>query len=206
MWDTLFITAFILGVLLCAPPGACNIEAFRRGVKGGFRRAWHIELGACAGDLVWAALALIGLAFLVTNDTVRIVLGIGGAGLLFYLAYQALRSARKFEHLEGEQSDGGNDLMTGALISLGNPFQIAFWLGIGGSAIAVVAPNPTAWDFAVFMVGYVCGLVAWSFSYSVLIGKGRKYVTPKLFQWINVICAVVMSYFAISLLWSTLMA
>jgi len=58
----------------------------------------------------------------------------------------------------------------------------------------------------VFMVGYVCGLVAWSFSYSVLIGKGRRYVTPRLFQGINVVCAVVMGYFALSLLWSTLMA
>jgi chemosensory pili system protein ChpE len=205
MWY-LFVSAIVLGLILCAPPGAVNTEAFRRGVSGGFKRAWNIELGSCVGDLTWACLALIGLAFLVTNDIARIILGIAGACLLIYLAYQAIRDSKKETVLEGEIKEGRSDLVTGALISLGNPFQIAFWLGIGGSAIATVVPNPTAVDFAVFIGGYVVGLMIWSFSYSVLIGRGRKYVTPRLFQVINIICACVMLYFAASLLWSTFAA
>ena len=205
MWY-LFVSAIMLGLILCAPPGAVNTEAFRRGVSGGFKRAWNIELGSCVGDLTWACLALIGLAFLVTNDVARIALGLLGACLLIYLAYQAIRDSMKETVLEGEIKEGRSDLVTGALISLGNPFQIAFWLGIGGSAIATIVPNPMAVDFAVFIGGYVVGLMVWSFSYSVLIGRGRKYVTPRLFQVINVICACVMLYFAASLLWSTFAA
>jgi chemosensory pili system protein ChpE len=203
MWYYLFLSAIILALLLCAPPGAVNTEAFRRGVSGGFKRAWAIELGSCVGDLFWAALALVGLAFLVTNDTARIVLGAGGACLLFYLAFQAIRAARKKDFLHEEIKEGHSDLVTGALISLGNPFQVAFWLGIGGTTIAVIVPNPTSWDYAIFLGGYVIGLLLWSFPFSLLIGYGRKYITAKLFQGINIICALCMIYFALSLLWST---
>ncbi|OPY34631.1 MAG: leucine export protein LeuE [Methanomassiliicoccales archaeon PtaU1.Bin124] len=206
MWDYLFLSAIMLGLLLCAPPGAVNTEAFRRGVSGGFKRAWGIELGSCVGDLTWACLALIGLAFIVTNDVARILLGVGGAALLIYLAFQAVRDSRNKAALEGEIKEGRSDLVTGALISLGNPFQVAFWLGFGGSAIAVIVPDPTAVDYGIFIGGYVIGLMIWSFSYSVLIGYGRKYVTPKLFQAINIVCAAVMIYFAASLLWSTFTA
>ena len=92
------------------------------------------------------------------------------------------------------------------LISLGSPFQIAFWLGIGGSAIAVLVPNPGPIDFLVFFVGYVVGGIVWSFAYSGLVAYGRRFITPRLYSGINMACGIMMVYFAIVLLWSTFSA
>lgn len=204
MHAALFLSALALAILLCAPPGALNTEALRRGLAGGFRRAWRVELGSCVGDLFWAAVAMVGLAFLVTNDLARSALGVGGALLLVYLAYRAIGDARAGDPFRRVASVGGGDLLTGAMISLGNPFQVAFWLGIGGSAMAAIVAEPSAYDFAVFFAGYITGLVAWSLGYSALIGYGRRYVTPRLFRAISAGCAAVMLYFAASLLWTTL--
>ncbi|MFA5313229.1 MAG: LysE family transporter [Methanomassiliicoccales archaeon] len=206
MLGVLFLSALALSILMCATPGALNTEALRRGVEGGFKRAIRIELGSCIGDLTWAALALIGLAFLVENDTMRIALGIGGAVLLLYLAFDSFRSAKRNEMPKGAENGRKGDFVTGALISLGNPFQLAFWVGIGGSTIATVAPNPEGIHFLVFFLGYTTGLVVFSFVYSALIAYGRKYITPSLFQAINVICGAVLIYFALNLLWSTFFA
>ncbi|HSV42837.1 MAG TPA: LysE family transporter [Methanomassiliicoccales archaeon] len=203
MWEVLLGSAFVLAILMCAPPGAVNTQAFRKGITGGFPRALWTELGSCIGDLTWAALALIGLALLMTDRTAQLVLGICGAALLIYLAYQALKDSRKDLEIEGEVKGNGNDFVTGALISLGNPFQVAFWLGIGGSAIAVIVPDPEMIDYVIFFIGYALGCVIWSIGYSALVGYGRRYVTPRLFQVINVVCALVMLYFAASLLWAT---
>jgi len=204
MEAALFLSALVLALLLCSPPGAVNTEALRRGLSGGFGRAWRVELGSCVGDLAWAALALVGLAFLVTNDAARLALGFGGAALLVYLAYQAAKDARNGHLPEASAAGGGSDLATGAMISLGNPFQVAFWLGIGGSVLGTVSPSPSPYDFMMFFAGYITGLIVWSLSYSALIGYGRRYVTPTLFRVISAVCAAVMLFFAASLLWSTL--
>lgn len=206
MWEYLFVSAILLSLLMCAYPGAVNTEAFRRGVSGGFGRALWTELGSSIGDMVWAALAIIGLALLMANDAARLLLGVGGCALLLFLAYQAIKDARKGVVIEGEVKGNRNDFITGALISLGNPFQIAFWVGIGGSAIATIVSNPTGMDYTIFFLGYFVGSIGWAFGYSGLIGHGRKYITPRLFKAINVICAVVMVYFALSMLLSTFAA
>lgn len=203
MYAVLFTSALVLSLIFCATPGALNTEALRRGVAGGFHRALMVELGSCIGDMTWAIIALVGLAFIVDNDIARIALGIFGGILLLYLAYKGFMEARKGTIQEGEARSGHSDFVTGALISLGNPFQIAFWIGIGGSAIAVIVPDPQLIDFAVFFVGWLVGGIVWCFAYSGLIAYGRKYVTPRLFQAINVICAVVLVYFALALLWAT---
>jgi chemosensory pili system protein ChpE len=185
-------------------PGAVNAEALRHGLRGGFRPALMVELGSVIGDLVWAFLALVGLAFLVTNDVARIVLGVGGCALLFYLAYKAFLDARKGSMGDDKEMKAGKPFLTGALISLGSPLQIVFWLGIGGSAIAVLVPNPGPIDFLVFFLGYVAGGLLWCFSYSALVAFGKRFITPRLFAGINATCGVVMVYFALTLLWGIL--
>ena len=205
MWEILFVSSILLSLLMCAYPGAVNTEAFRRGVHGGYRRALWTELGSSVGDMAWAALAIVGLAILMSDNTTKLILGICGAAILLYLAIQAIRDSRKGVAIEGEEKGNGRDFMTGALISLGNPFQIAFWIGIGGSAIATIVPNPTSIDYAIFFIGYFVGSIGWAFGYSALIGYGRRFITPRLFHAINILCALVMVYFAASMLWLTIM-
>ncbi|QLH75536.1 MAG: LysE family transporter [Methanomassiliicoccales archaeon] len=203
MFEILFISALGLSLLMCATPGAVNTEALRRGVAGGFRRAFMLEIGSCIGDLFWASLALVGLAFLTENSTLRIALGIGGSALLLYLAYKGIMDARRCEMPEVPENLGKDDLTTGALISLGNPFQLAFWVGIGGTAIAVIVPDPETIHYMVFFLGYTSGLLVFSILYSSLVAYGRRYITPKLFQIINILCALVLVYFALSLIYAT---
>ncbi|MEI6796692.1 MAG: LysE family transporter [Methanomassiliicoccales archaeon] len=142
MLELLFFSAVALSIIFCIMPGAVNAEALRHGLRGGFRPALMVELGSVIGDRAWAFLALVGLAFLVTNNVARIALGISGCALLFYLAYKAFLDARKGSMGDGGEVKTGKHFLTGALISLGSPLQIVFWLGIGGSAITVLVPNP----------------------------------------------------------------
>jgi chemosensory pili system protein ChpE len=199
----LFASAFVVGLIYCGLPGAINTEALRRGVKGGFRPAAMLEIGSCVGDFTWAAIALVGLSFLVQDRNVRIALGLFGGTLLLYLAYKAFKDARTVGIPESNPKVEGDGLLAGALISLGNPSQIAFWLGIGGSAIAAIVPNPDATALVVFMAGYMTGSVSWSLGYSGLLAYGRRFLTQRLFQAIYVICGLVLVLFAVMIYWSS---
>mgnify|MGYP000931804881 CR=1 FL=1 len=199
----LFLAAVVLSLIFCATPGAVNTQVLRVGVTGGFRRAFGVETGSIVGDMCWAVIALAGLAIIWNNMTARVILAVIGATFLLYLAYQGFQDARRREMTEVDAPKGHTDFVTGVIMSFANPFQIPFWIGIGSTSIAVIMSDPELMDFVIFYLGYLVGAMIWGTSYSALIGHGRRYITPKLFRALSMICALVLLYFAFNLLYST---
>jgi threonine/homoserine/homoserine lactone efflux protein len=204
--ELIFATAFVLEIIFCAIPGAVTAEALRRSISRGFRPSLMVQIGSIVGDTVWAVIALVGLAFIVESPPVRLGLGLAGCAFLLYLAYEAFREARRGEMPQPKPGQEGGDFMTGALLSLGNPFQVAFWLSIGATTIAAIAPNPQAIHYIVFMFGFELAAVLWCFFFAYAVAYGRKYVTPRTFRAIEVICCVFLAYVGLNLLWSTLVS
>ncbi|HBV00336.1 LysE family transporter, partial [Thalassospira lucentensis] len=62
----LFVSAFALGFLFNAAPGAIFAESLRRGMVGGFAQAFAVQVGSLIGDLIWAVLGLLGAAAIFT--------------------------------------------------------------------------------------------------------------------------------------------
>lgn len=200
----LIVSAFGLGVAYNAAPGAVNTEAVRRGLARGYRPALLVQLGALIGDATWAALALTGTAFLVQSRPLRLVLGVAGACFLLRLAWSALQEAWSggLPRAHGKAARG--DFATGAVFSLANPFALAFWTGIGaGLATTDTADAPGA-RFALLFGGFVLGALLWCLCLPVVIGGGRRFIRPALFRWINALCGLGLSYFALTLLWHTI--
>ncbi len=84
-------SAFALGLLFNALPGAVFAEILRQGLRGGFGPALAVQLGSLAGDFVWAVLGLLGAAALFPLPLVQVPLARLGAAFLAWLAWQALR-------------------------------------------------------------------------------------------------------------------
>lgn len=206
MYEVVFFSALVLSIIFCGTPGAVNTQALRVGVSGGFRRAFGVETGSIVGDTTWAIIALTGLALVWDNDIARWTLGVLGTVILLYLVYSGIQDARREELPDANAPKGHTDLVTGIMMSFVNPFQLAFWIGIGSSAIVTIIPDPQLTDFVVFYAGYITGAMIWGLAYSALIGYGRRYVTPKLFRFLSLVCALVLLYFAISLVYNTFLA
>lgn len=202
--ELIFLTVFVLEIIFCAIPGAITAEALRRGVSRGFRPSLLVQVGSIVGDTVWAVIALVGLAFLVESQPVRLGLGLIGCAFLLYLAWSSFTEARKGGMPETKPGQERGDFMTGVILSLGNPFQVAFWLGIGATTIAAIAPNPQISHYLAFMLGFELAAVLWCFIFAYLVGYGRKYVNARTFQIIEVICGIFLAYVGLNLLWSTL--
>jgi chemosensory pili system protein ChpE len=198
----LLITAFGLGLIMAFVPGAVFCEALALGFRRGFRPVLSLELGASAGDAVWAIIALVGLAFLVQDPMAKLGLGVVGSSFLVYLAYKMLTEHRKCTDDEAGGSTR-NAFITGAIISFASPFQIAFWLGIGASTILVLVSEPQTIHYIIFFISYTIGSCLGGTVTAALVAYGRRFVKPRLFQVINIICAVFMFYLAASLLWNT---
>ena len=91
--NPLIVSGVVLAIGYALVPGPVNAETARQGIRGGFRPALGVQLGALAGDVPWAVLSLTGVALLLQGRLLSTVLGLAGAGFLILLAHSAFRSA-----------------------------------------------------------------------------------------------------------------
>ncbi|HLP08865.1 MAG TPA: LysE family transporter [Opitutaceae bacterium] len=166
---TIFVSAFLLGLVLNAAPGPVLAATLRHCARGGFRGALAVQLGSLVGDCVWALLGLAGLGLLLQLDWLRAPLGIAGGVYLCWLAWQSWREAK----LESVRDDAPSDdaargaAREGMLLALMNPQNIAYWAAIGSALGSLGVSQPTLAHYAVYFGGFmaasvVCGVVvAW---------------------------------------------
>jgi len=196
---SLAVSSFILGIAFCAPPGIITAETIRRGLNRGFRPALFVQFGSLVGDTTWSLIALTGLAFLVQNNTARIILSVVGVVLLLRLAWDALNAARTNIEIHSSPLSERGDFATGALLSLSNPFNIVFWTGLGTTVFAGIPDGPRAIHFMIFFAAFLGSALLWCFFMAGLVAWGKQWMTPNFFRWVNLICGVILVYFAVQL-------
>jgi chemosensory pili system protein ChpE len=196
---SLAVSSFILGIAFCAPPGIITAETIRRGLVRGFRPALFVQFGSLVGDTTWSLIALTGLAFLVQNNTARITLSMLGIFLLVKLAWDALNAARTNTELQSAPASERGDFATGALLSLSNPFNIIFWTGIGATAFSGISGAPQPAHFVTFFLAFMTAAVLWCFLMAGLVAWGKQWMTQNFFRWVNLVCGVLLIYFAVQL-------
>jgi chemosensory pili system protein ChpE len=199
---SLFISSFVLAIAFCAPPGVVTAETLRRGTARGFMPALFVQFGSLVGDTTWAVIALTGLAFLLQNNVAKATLSLIGILLMFKLAWNALQDARYRKELDTPfLTRGANrgDFANGAFLSLGNPLNIVFWMGLGTTVFSSLSGRPEPIHFAIFFAGFLGGALVWCFFMAALVAWGRKFVTPSFFRWINLACGLALAYFAAQL-------
>ena len=169
---TLFISAFLLGLVFNAAPGAVFAETVRQGVRGGFRPALEVQIGSLIGDALWAMLGLIGVGILLQLEWLRGPVGIAGGIYLLWLARDSwIAASREFSLSETGAAESGKAMRTGALISITNPHNIAYWAALGSALGAVGIHEPQAADYATFFAGFMVSSVMWCFFCAAIVDR-----------------------------------
>ncbi len=180
---SLFISAFLLGLVFNAAPGAILAETIRQGLAGGFRPALAVQLGSLAGDATWAIIGLAGVGFLFQQEGLRWPIGLAGAAYLLWLAWDAWRSAGTVPDAGAPCTDqaatgnartpgaGRSPLRSGALISLTNPQNVVYWAALGSAMGAVGVTDPVFADYALFFLAFMTSSVLWCFFCAAVVGR-----------------------------------
>jgi chemosensory pili system protein ChpE len=166
---TIFLSAIFLGLIFNAAPGPVFAETLRRGLQGGYKSALAVQFGSLLGDASWALLGLLGIGLLLQLDTLRLPLGLAGATYLFYLAWDSWRSAGQIIALQFTQKSSGSAARSGALLSLSNPQNIAYWAAIGSALGSLGIEQPGVGDYAIYFFGFMLASVLWCFICAFLV-------------------------------------
>ncbi|SQI46566.1 leucine export protein LeuE [Serratia plymuthica] len=150
-----FSNGFLLSLSLCLDIGIANIAMITLAMQRGYFHGFWLGIGTCVGDLIYAVLALAGMAVLLQYQGVRWVLWIGGSMMLLWFAYKMLRAAfaRATELAVAEPETPRSvprNFLRGVVLAMSSPTAIPvvcgggrcadFTYGSGGAGGNVVVP------------------------------------------------------------------
>jgi L-lysine exporter family protein LysE/ArgO len=199
---------FFLSLSLCLDIGLVNVAIISLTLSHGFKPGFWLGLGSCFGDLIYAALALAGMAALLQFEAVRWVVWIGGAAILLFLTWKMAREAlfpASAPPVEGEADASTPPLskwrgfLRGVLLAVSSPSAILWFAAVGGALIAKAGAT-TVTTAPLFLGGFFLGGLVWTLFLCGLASHGRKRAGTGLLRACHVLSALLFAYFSYSVI------
>ena len=198
---------FFLSLSLCLDIGLVNVAMLSLTLSHGFRPGFWLGIGSCVGDLVYAALALAGMAVLLQFEPVRWIVWIGGGAVLLFLTWKMAREALAPAKAADDDADAPlpprasarRSFMRGMLLAMSSPSAILWFAAVGGALIAKAGATTPA-TASVFLSGFFLGGLAWTLFMCTLASQGRKRAGAGLMRACHIASALLFAYFSYSVI------
>ncbi|MHB8584351.1 MAG: LysE family translocator [Thermoplasmatota archaeon] len=183
-----FFLGALLGFSIAVPPGPVLALMAGDAARGRPGRAILTGLGATSGDALWALAAAIGFVTVLSSRPWALgILGIAGAGLLFWMAFAAIRAARSDFH---ERTGGGYGVGIGTVLT--SPFNLAWWVGTGPFLYGTLG--------LIAVIGFFLAIVSFVFIFTYSMAwVGRRVEDVAL--WVSCVSAVLLTAFGLLILY-----
>lgn len=196
MFDS-FLSGVFLGFGVSVPFGPVNILILTYALKA-FKNSIAVGLGAFSVDLLYLLLLQFGLLNFLGNVIFMRSLAIFGFCFLTYMAYLMLRKKKESLNLEHKEFKESllKSYIKGIILNGSNPYVIGFWL----SATGIVLSNQHAYST---ILGLVVAILFWIGALAFVVAKYSYLFSAKVIRIINIVSALIIEYFALSLLYKT---
>ncbi|ECL0338694.1 lysine transporter LysE [Campylobacter coli] len=196
MFDS-FLSGVFLGFGVSVPFGPVNILILTYALKA-FKNSIAVGLGAFSIDMLYLFLLQFGLLNFLDNVIFMRALAIFGFCFLTYMAYLMLRKKKESLNLEHKEFKESllKSYIKGIILNGSNPYVIGFWL----SATGIVLSNQHAYST---ILGLVVAILFWIGALAFVVAKYSYLFSAKVIRIINIVSALIIEYFALSLLYKT---
>lgn len=182
-----FSQGFVIG-----PVSLLAIHEGLQAKKHGFEKHMQVILGSTVVDVVFVLLATVGVAQIIDNPAVRLIMFTIAAYMLIVMGLNTLFLKKKkmsFHHMHLRRLRFfETDFMEGLLINLVNPLAIVFWIIVAGSLYADFQYMNPVW-FALLISG---GALASCTIVALLTQIVKKILHGKMIRWLNSISSVIL--------------
>lgn len=196
MWS-LFLSAFVLGLALCAPIGPVFAATIRYGLAHGYQAALSVQFGSLFGDVLWALIGLFGVGMLAQIEQLRTGLGLMGVACLIWLGSSALRKAWHGGLQEQQANDVPSGYLMGAALSLSNVSALMNWVALGGIVVTMGAKEWGPLNYILFLIGYMSASALWCFVAAGLVAGSRRFLNQTGFRALYLLSGLFLFYMAI---------
>jgi len=184
-------------------PGPLLTVTISESSKRGAMTGPMLIAGHAALELALIVALLMGLAPLLKLEPVFIVIALAGSAVLLWMGIGMLKSLPSMT-LQVTQNAGEkkkNLFVSGALMSIVNPYWSIWWATIGLGYI-IHSMDEGALGVVAFFSGHIMGDLFWYAAVSTAIWKGRSLLSDRGYRILIGSCALFLIVFSCLFAWS----
>jgi threonine/homoserine/homoserine lactone efflux protein len=153
-------------------------------------------LGHALLELAMVGALLVGLAPFLAQNGVFATIALVGAAVLVWMAFGMFRALPTLRiDWDAPRRRSGPLVPTGIVVSASNPYWVIWWATIGlGYLVSCRAIGPAG--VVAFFLGHITGDLAWYTLISVLVARGRRLLTDRVYRALIGVCAAFLAGFA----------
>jgi threonine/homoserine/homoserine lactone efflux protein len=195
-FGTVFFTSFVIALSGAMVPGPLLTATISESARRGSATGPLLILGHGILELALVLALLFGLAPLLKQDAVFVAIALAGAVILAWMAWGMFRSLPSLRiDWDTRQVRSGHLVPTGILLSLSNPYWSIWWVTIGLGYIFYSRQYGYG-GIAAFFLGHISGDLFWYTAVSVIVAKGRRFLTERVYRGLIGTCAAFLMCFA----------
>ncbi len=176
---TASLSGAALGLAGGLAPGPLTALVITQTIRHGTTEGLKVSLAPVLTDGPLLLLGALAADWLARWDALLGLIGLAGAGFLFWIGLESLR-AGPLEVEAGEPPSDG--VLRAVLTNLLNPHPYLFWVTVGGPLVAT-AWSESAAAAAGFLVGFFALLCGTKAGIALLVGGGRRWLTGRAYVW-----------------------
>jgi threonine/homoserine/homoserine lactone efflux protein len=198
---TIFITSLFVAFSGAVMPGPLLTVTISESAKRGAVAGPMLILGHGILELLLLAALFLGLGPVLEHELFFLITAFVGGVIMFWMAWGMFRSLPTLTvNSPGENVRVKASLpLTGALMSLANPYWIIWWATIGMGYV-IYAKQFGAWGIAFFFTGHILGDLIWYWAISFAVSKGKTLFTDKVYRILIGVCGAFLVMFAVYLI------
>lgn len=205
--DVIF-KGLLIGILVSAPMGPVGVLCVQRTINKGRWFGFVTGIGACLSDLIYAAITLAGVSFVVDfidEHGLRFWLQLAGSIILMLFGIHSYRSdPTKNMHVSAKKKKGTlfQNGLTAFLITFANPLIIFLFMA-SFAQLAFVPSTKYPLTFVVSFLSIALGALLWWWSLTWIIDKIRANFNNGGILMINKIIGGVVIFISLLVLFGT---
>ena len=193
---TVFGTSFVLALSGAMMPGPLLTATISESLRRGALTGPFLVLGHAILEVAMVGALLVGLAPLLARNLVFSAIALLGAAVLIWMALGMFRRLPRLRIDWTARAERSGPLVpAGILISVSNPYWVIWWATIGLGYLVSCRALGAAGVIA-FFLGHISGDLAWYTLISVLVARGRRLLTDRVYRGLIGACATFLAAFA----------
>lgn len=201
---TILLSSIVIALSGAMMPGPLLTITISESTRRGPMTGPLLILGHAILELILIIALLMGLGPVLKNELFFIIIALIGGIIMFWMAWGMFRSLPSLSvNTDIQTKQKNNLLLSGALLSLANPYWIIWWATIGIGYI-VYSEKLGLWGVIFFFIGHITGDFIWYSAISIAVSKGKKLFTNKTYRILIGVCGSFLVGFAIYLMFTAL--
>jgi len=195
----IFLQGLLVGYAYMAPIGVQNLFVINTAFESSFKRSVLTSFIVSFFDVTLALFCFYAIGGIIEQSIwLRAMILLLGGLFIIVLGIQLLRS--KETEKQEKMLVGGNIfkvIVTACVVTWFNPQAIIDGtLFLGAFRVSLLPDQQGA-----FILGIVAASITWFLGISLIIRFFSKYITPRVYLWLNHICGLVIFFYGLKLIW-----